>query len=275
MPCYWPPNRFKKASELYRGEFQRILTSVDHNHHPSSVYHNNLDVEKCLADFVGRAIRFYLRKFFNSVPLSLTQQQTGDASVRSRIHEMLEMTIDDGCGHSTAVADGSISPFVSVALRQIYDYFGMQQFLSRDPLPVSNEAFLTSAAAQRGVGNKRATVVISDEDLEEVLSDIHEAHRFVATARACKFLIDLMSWPGVREEIENVGGWVTVETHAKMIADFDLEQASPDDAYFVLLSNVNMLVHKVGQFWAAMEPTVASCEQGLGMLWKRFRCGRF
>lgn len=274
MPCYWPSNRFKKASELYRGEFQRILTSINLGF-PSGSRNCDLDLEKRMADCLGRSIRFYLRKFFNPIPLALTSDRSGDASVRSHIHEILEMTMEGEAGRDTAAADGSISSVFSVALRHVFEYFGAGPFLSDNMLQVSNSAFLTSTASQRGVGTKRATIVISDTDVEEVLSDIHEVHRFVATARACRFLSELMNWPGVREEIEKVGGWTTVETFAKMIADFDLEQAFPDDAYFVLLRDVDTLVRKVENFWQVAEPTLVLCEKELGLLWKRFRCGMY
>ena len=35
-------------------------------------------------------------------------------------------------------------------------------------------------------------------DTEEVLRDIFEAQRFLTAAKACRFLLELMSWSGVK-----------------------------------------------------------------------------
>eukprot|EP00521_Asterionellopsis_glacialis_P002710 CAMPEP_0195261680 /NCGR_PEP_ID=MMETSP0706-20130129/9285_1 /TAXON_ID=33640 /ORGANISM="Asterionellopsis glacialis, Strain CCMP134" /LENGTH=124 /DNA_ID=CAMNT_0040315579 /DNA_START=733 /DNA_END=1103 /DNA_ORIENTATION=- len=124
MPNYWPPQRFANVAKIYRADFACILTALA-EYQQIGFDGNSLILEQRLADYIGRSIRYYLRKFFNPPPLPLTTDEEVDTSVRSNIHECLVLTVADGTSRDTAAADGSVSSVFSAAVRYIYNYFGV------------------------------------------------------------------------------------------------------------------------------------------------------
>jgi hypothetical protein len=98
-----------------------------------------------------------------------------------------------------------------------------------------------SAVSQRGAENGP----LSDDDLEDVLSDIELAHVALAGAKAAQFICNLMKWPGVVGAVSDSGGWACIENVACLINEVDLEEVIPDEAHFLLLSDVAALMKEV------------------------------
>lgn len=240
-----------------------------------------LFLEKHLADSLGQAIRFYLRAFFNPVPWKkptdgkvelLTVKQSKH---QSRVSELLTMRLPHGVAVAdTAIADGAISSVFSAALRIVYLYFGADIFLSDEYRPPTlPEKFCNNEASQKGPGKKRNP--ISDEAVEAIVSDIHNAQSFRDAAVACRFLSNLLNFPGVREEIMKVCGWVCVEKHAKKIKGYGLIGSCPDDAHLVLLSDTKRFFARIDSYKMALEKLIAPCEERLEQMAVKFKCGTF
>jgi hypothetical protein len=275
MPFQWPSRRFEKAALSYREDFEKIVTAIE----IGPAFRPSLFIEKHLADCLGQAIRFYLRILFNPVrwkqiPGKEAEELPSTVSkVRSRISQMLMMALPEGVtAADSAVADGAISSVFSMALRVVDSYFGYEALSSKQSCtPNIPVRFCQSAASQRGPGTRRNP--LPAEDVEMIMSDIHAAQRFLDAARACRFLSDLMNFPGVREEIARVGGWEIVERHARMILQYDLSKLCPNDAHLVVLSDAESFFRRVESYKTAMESSIAPCQQSLGDMEKRFKCG--
>lgn len=282
----WPSQRFKKAAKTYRTDFEKLVNCLlprESQASQASQCPQHLFLEQNLAESIGQAIRFYLRAFFNPVPWKKTPgtDQVAEQAVRqsrhqSRVSEMLVMKLPEGLAvQDTAIADGAISSVFSTALRVVYLYFGANVFLSdEDVAPHVPTDFCTSEASQRGPGKKRKPM--SDEDVNQVVSDIHEAQCFRDAAVACRFLSNLMNFPGVREEIARVcGGWPCVEKHAQKIIGYELTECCPDDAYLVLLSDTTRFFQRIDSYKMVLEPLISPCETRLQEMSVKFKCGTF
>ena len=124
MPFDWPKSRFKSAAEVYANELSYTKSMLK----PDDIVTHHSFVRKSLGDFIGRAIRFYLRKFFNPVPLALHSDGNDIpdySKCRSRVHELVEMKDDEDNGHDTATADGSISSVIGIALERMIKFFDL------------------------------------------------------------------------------------------------------------------------------------------------------
>ena len=158
-------------------------------------------------------------------------------------------------GRDSAAADGSISSVLNSALSHVYEARRAQGTIEdsrkREPsdlnsstlLPPTNPdaSFCVSAVSQRGAENGP----LSDDDLEDVLSDIELAHVALAGAKAAQFICNLMKWPGVVGAVSDSGGWACIENVACLINEVDLEEVIPDEAHFLLLSDVAALMKEV------------------------------
>jgi hypothetical protein len=263
------------AARSYREDFENLLISIQNE--PS--IRRSLFVEKHLADFLGQAIRFYLRIIFNPVPWKqipgqkVEQLPSKVSKVQSRISKMLTMELPDGVvAADSAVADGALSSVFSMALRVVNSYFGYEALSSEayyaPDIPVG---FCESAASQRGPGTRRDHMTA--DDVAAVVSDIHSAQGFLDAFRACRFLSDLIAFPGVREEIARVGGWEMVESHARKILQYDLVKWCPNDAHLVVLSDADHFFPRLESYKIAMESSIADCEQSLRAMRELFTCG--
>jgi len=280
MPSQWPSQRFKKAAKTYRMDFEKLVASILAANDIAVVQRSPpLFLEKHLADSLGQAIRFYLRAFFNPVPWKQTPGSDAEEPAvqqskhRSRVSKMLVMKLPEGLVVAdTAIADGAISSVFSAALRVVYLYFGAEVFVSDEyRAPFIPESFCTSEASLHGPGKKKNP--ITDEAVEAVVSDIHEAQSFRDAAVACRFLSNLMSFPGVREEIAKVCGFECVERYAKKIRGYELIESCPDDAHLVLLCDTNRFFERIDSYKAAMEKLIAPCEKRLDEIAAEFKCG--
>lgn len=274
MPVHWQPSRFKRALQQYREEFAYILSEMETSDAEPAVSF----ARKTLGDFIGRIIRYHLRRLFNPVPLPLYSD--GDdlpdySHTRSRVHTLVEM-IDEG-GRDTATADGSISSVIGTALNRIIDFFEMnKELLEREGRQCDNgysDSFCKRPATIAGLVGNGCVIELSEDDISEVLLDIRECHTILAGVRACLFIKGLLTWPGVPEAIQEVGGWREIETFSKMFLQHRLDKEMPEEGHFILLADVNSLLNKFRTEKQEFLTIEQKCEDSLRRLWKRFRCG--
>jgi len=282
MPFAWHAERFGKAAFTYHDDLVKIKNSLERNK-PLAEIEGSLQLEKQLGLALGQGIRFHLRRFFNpmyfkvSVSPDLDDKSLGKCNTRlSKISEMLEMRQPEGysAGGDTAVADGSISSVFSLALQAVDQYFGHSLFLD-DTFIIPNlpSAFCTSSQSQQGIGGRRKPVVNDDIDIDEVLHDISEAQRFLTAAKACQFLIDLINWPGVKEEIRKLGGWGVIENYAVLMRKYNLTRLSPDDSHFVVLASMERFLPRAEECCLIMKPATEAATKALDGIWAKFECG--
>jgi len=272
MPFHWPAKRFVKAARTYREELEEVRLLLDDK---SS---NDSALRSRLGDFIGRSIRFYFRRFFDPVPLNLTNEEHENyrhvdlSSTRSRVCEIVEMVDPDG-GRDTAAADGSISSVFSYALRAIHALFAINAERATSDGEYFS-IFFSSGASHRGLGPGRSpTIVLSDADLDEILADIHDVHIVLQGIKAARFFSALLHWPGVSAAIKDAGGWSKVQTYAGVFESLDLEKACPEEAYFTLLCGIERLLQRIDADAEKMAQVERICEDNLRNCWKRFRCG--
>ncbi len=266
----WPLSRFMNAAKYYGEEFSLIKS-------PESTQISQ--IRSKLGDFIGRAIRFYLRQFFNPVPVSLhtysdAEQPDYDYS-RSLVYKIIEMSADNGL-RDTAVADGSISSVISFALFRMNEFFELNKRLNantnnRDDKYINS--FFTRPASINGLQRRGSTVILSENDLNEILQDIHECHTILAGVRALKFFHSVIQWPGVANAIDDVGGWGKVEHFSRIFSEYELEKEVPEERHFKLLINVGKLVQKIDGDLGELCKVEEECDKSLRQTWKRFRCG--
>jgi hypothetical protein len=275
MPFQWVPQRFQKAARLYRLDVEKLCQCLQ-NHNTLKEADVQLNLEKKLAESLGRAIRYHLRRFFNSIYGKVTEDpELAEPAFKrqSKIHEILRMTLPAWyyVASDSAVADGSVSSIFSLAVETIDREFGADIFLANDfHMPIIPKSFCSSDASQRGI--ERTCTVVSEDDVETVLSDVIAAQAFLTGAKACCFLTELLNWPGVDAEIARLGGWSIIEEFARQFHAFDLKRLSPHEGHFVLLSDMKMLQDRVKQCWAAMEHASKDCTAELNQQWVRFDC---
>ncbi len=280
MPCPWPVRRFVRASKCYRQEFEYIKDYVaDEDCHGAPSL-----IRKSLGDFIGRAIRFHLRRLFNPVPCCLSSDSTDPADLpdysktRSRIHEMIEMRdSEDDDSRDTATADGSISSVIGIALQRIIEFRCLNDELNSRDVERKHGRFSISfcrrPASLRGLQERGCVIRLNEDNVKEVVLDIEESHIVLAGIRATRFMDDLLSWPGISEAIEEVGGWNKIESFAATFAQFKLGNEMPQEYHFTLLQNIEEFRKEIQRDLGDLENIEQTCEDCLRQMWKRFRCG--
>lgn len=247
---YFPSSRFRKAIEHYKKELMDIrcfLTEEQTNQH-------HVGVRFRLGDFIGRSIRFHLRAILNSLP---------------------ESTIDffvDGCEErwGRAVDDRSISSILNFSLEKV------NQFMIEKPKLFDNEAlpsFFTSEASEvilscgitEGVRTKANLKSIAQDALGDITADLKEARTFLLGARACKFVWELLSWPGVKRHIMDLGGWGQIQSISQVFFALKLYENSLHQ-HFILLRDVDVLVEMLRKNAERFEHAIEMCESAIRKL---------
>lgn len=270
MTCgSWPIARFKAASKYYRNEFEALLDEAGKR--SSSMRYR-------LGDFIGRAIRYHLRRFFNPVPYpSMELSESDEAHVyskcRSRVHEIIEMEAPEGGAMDTVAADGSISCVVGIALLRIYNFWRLNDQTMNGKNAKYMATFCHSSVSQRGLLQKGETIILTQEDLDKILLDISDCHTVLAGVRACAFVQKLLGNRAIMDAIEDIGGWDKVQHYARMYEECELHYDCPDEAHFSLLRCVSSLVERLDADKNEFIKIEQICEESLRKLWKRFRCG--
>ena len=76
---------------------------------------------------------------------------------------------------------------------------------------------------------------------DSLVLDITEARSFLFGARACKFILSLLNFPGVEEHIDEEGGWKTIESITSTFYRLNLHEGS-ENCHFVQLREVRDLI---------------------------------
>jgi len=272
MPFPWPLSRFSNAARYYRSELEGAVLG-------QSIANGHSELKNHLGCLIGSAIRFYLRRFFNTMPpipsvASESKNQTDISKIRSRVHNIVAMGEECNGLFTTATGDGSIASILALALRRIHHFF--EQNLSMKTTDNARKyatSFCQRNASKRGLKDGHKTIKLTIENLKEIMTDIEEGHIVLNGIRACKFVRELLNWPGVSEAITDIGGWTRVEYLAKMYVECELEYDSHDERHFMLLDNIEELMQKLDEDAKEMSKIEMMCEESLRKLWRRFRCG--
>ena len=293
-PSY-PPKRFSKAIQLYARDFESILGRMSPSRDQSEcVAESKTFLERRLAEFLGQALRFHLRRLLNPPAISYTRQPESDSDdyddafrpsrppawksqPQSRVHELIDLQLSE-TGRDSAVADGSVSSLFSLALSRIYEYIGSDAFESdSDPVPLP-ASFCQSPVSQRGLGTHKAPIKsMSRDEVKELICDIDDVYSFLGAYNACKFLLELIRAPGVVKEVHKMGGWSAMEQHAKMLRDLDLDHLHVEDSHFSLIGyagTMGSFFAKVEHLMSYMEPKVCLAEISILALAKRYKTNK-
>lgn len=272
---------------MYIHDFETVLARLSNS--SSQEGHVATYLEWRLAEFVGQSIRFHLRRLFNPPPLPYTTPDEEALAAsrpptpeqvalrQSRVYELIDLELPT-TSRDSAVADGSVSSLFSIALSRIYDFFGMEAFVSalttEGPISIP-DSFCTSPSSMRGLGTKQHPVApMTQDELEELLSEIDEVFSFLSAYKACKFLLELISVPGVRAEVDKVGGWSKVEHYAKIIRQHNLGSICLEDAHFSVLGyagSMERFFSKIEDWLSHMEPKIPLAEISIQQLAKRYK----
>mmetsp|Transcript_15809 Transcript_15809/g.22495 ORF Transcript_15809/g.22495 Transcript_15809/m.22495 type:complete len:715 (+) Transcript_15809:46-2190(+) len=278
MNSSFPSTVFTKAANKYRSEMKSFLSTVGDN--PKRSVSSESFIGQHLADFIGRAIRFNLRKFLNCPPPHLTTPSKDTSSKylscnRSSVHCLVEMVEanEKSSRWSTAIADGSIASVFSSAIKDIHIFFNFNRGKDNCDYKRFNDRFCTFSASMSSLKTSDSSVSISCEDLKHILIDIDEALITLAGVRASRFVRDLFNSPGVSSAIEESGGWLSIESHASTFREYQLERMYGDEVHLTLLSNFRTFINGLNSDADEMNKLEHLCQNSLRNLWKKFRCG--
>ena len=222
---YFPSSRLAKAIQHYLIEFQDIKRhlaekSVDVNF--------DVGIRYRLGDFIGRSIRFNLRKMLNTIP-----EEVLDFDVSCCVERW-----------GRAVDDWSISSILNFALEKVYDLItnNEQLFILDTPLPI----FFSSKTSEEVVTMPRKQIrSMPEKNFQELTDDLKEARSFLLGIRACRFVWELLSHEGVEGHVDSLEGWCQIESVARSFYDLNIYDCS-ENKHFILLRNVNELLEIVG-----------------------------
>ncbi|CAM9172936.1 unnamed protein product [Chrysoparadoxa australica] len=192
-----------------------------------------------LGALVSSALRFHLRQLLNAPPpspsvpeLDIFEKPQAERCTRSRIWTIVRLIPAEGVNGGAAM-DGALSSVLTQALLTLHTG-GVAEV---DSLVSTAEAFI-AASPQKGSAEQRYSEewAVAAEDHLVALSSLQAAYR------ARDFFLELLSWPGISEEVEAMGGWGSVERLAMVLRQLGkVCKASNDDAHFSLMANVSEL----------------------------------
>jgi hypothetical protein len=246
MVGYYPSSRFGTAMKHYVDEFkdikcfvmssnnitqpQDVLSSLNScDMSSSSSIEQHTGVRYRLNDFIGRTIRYHLREMLNSIST----------------YEV-EFNVDkceDRWGR--AVYDRSISSIMNYALLKVHELEMSQLniFVEEQEGIVDNmPTFFTSEASMKVLSLSKADLKQMDKTtFNNLVMDITEARSFLFSARACKFLLELLTNLVISEHITANGGWRSVEAMASTFYNLNLHIGS-ENGHFVHLRVIQDLI---------------------------------
>ena len=276
----WPESRFKEVARRHRIELEEMHVYLLGSLTKSNAFLSS-PMRKQLGEQIGAAIRFQLRRLFNPVPYTPTNTDSTKfpqpvldySNCRSRVYQLVRM-VGESDERDTPVADGSISSVFNLAIRYIFSYFDVS---TNTIVAASNLRF----GCEEGYnchgeksGSYNFSTIPTDYDLDSIVNDIKSSHDAIATGRACKFVTELLGWPGVQGAINDAGGWGPVEELASILTKHNLENVCPELAHFQILKDMNSLTETLRTSMTTIEATMPAVEESLGELWKRFNCGK-
>jgi len=222
---YFPSSRLAKAIQHY------IVELKDIKRHLSSmpvVVDFDTGVRYRLGDFVGRSIRFNLRKLLNTIPDNVL-----DFSV---------VSCEERWGR--AVDDWAISSIFNFALEKIYELMSVNEQLFVEG--ASPPSFFDSQTSEDVVSMTRKQIrTMPDKMYEELTYDIKEARSFLLGIRACRFVWELLAREGVDDHVNSLEGWHPIESVARIFYELNIHECS-ENKHFVLLRDINELLEIAG-----------------------------
>ena len=222
---YFPSSRLAKAIGHYIVEFQDIKR---HLSSMPAVADFDVGVRYRLGDFIGRSIRFNLRKLLNTIPDKVLDFSVVDCEER----------------WGRAVDDWSISSIFNFALEKIYELLHVKEQLFVDG--ASPPSFFASKTSESVVLMQRKHIRTMPEKMyDELINDIKEARSFLLGVRACRFVFDLLAREGVDDHVNSLEGWHPIESVARIFYELNIHECS-ENKHFVLLRDINELLEMVG-----------------------------
>ena len=286
----FPSKRVSVLADVCLGDFEilgRRLSNVPHDDVVMSPLQQQMmmmrssssssndpltSVEQRLTALLGQGIRFQLRMLLNEAPPRLSKVNEAYDEMAEKAYSKVSELVQP------PVNEGLLSAPFSTALLRLHEYFGLEKLMdssssTTDPVLMLPTEFCSSAASQRQLSVRGKTFEpLTEQDKEAVMVDIRAAASFLAAARAARFLVDLLSAPGVQKEIKRMGGWSEIETYASCSWNYDLwkHKAGDGDAHLVVLCNVAALHKRLQSYCTAMEALTDDCEASLAQLHSNF-----
>lgn len=288
----WPPARFVQASELYRAELEAMVALSGEEDTNENVDDAPLILISPLKDRfstqIGSAIRFHLRRLFDPLPMFFTlpsdKYEPPDLSdCRAKTYGIIYLCSPEGIQPSTDGSSGPaplwdrpISHVFNLALQRIWAYSDIIDEVEAALVggsSASSPSFALSQASQRCLDGRSKDKTVGEMDVDDILKDIDIAHTCLTAARASKFVISLLRWPGVAEAIEDAGGWTPIEQLAQKLERFHLDKEFPDEAHFAQLANIDSLLSTLEANSSDMLASARASQKVLQAMWKRFKRG--
>jgi hypothetical protein len=257
----YPVNRVQKCCNFYRTELQGLLQRRGQPQQKQpTVPKQPLELEQRLAHIVGQGIRYQLRSLLNPAPVRYGSADTTyeqRSHVFSKVQQHVELWNHD---NNDCTLTSIFSALVSLALLRLYEYFGTDQVLwTTTPCDVVDSSWT--------IGDYD-----NDSSTESILHQLDSLTSVLSAACACRFLVQLLTTiPAVDLEIERRGGWSLIETFTTYSYDHDLYKLCPDDAHFVVLSNVPVLMQKLQQLLPILEARRSDYQERLAALIKYYK----
>jgi len=264
------PKRVIKVMGQCQQELELIMNRIDVGEHAGNSSSLPI-IENRLVELLGQRIRYLLRRLQNGPPPRLSHNDTGyDQRCQnfSGVIQYIQLELPPKC-QNVAVSDECISALVSTALYHITECFGVENLL--DPTfsePALPHQFISQTELNFHV---RPHIELDECQMQKLRVEINYACLFLAATRACKFLVDLWTIPGVQTEIERQGGWSEVEEYAAILWKKHLWKICPDDAHLVLLNDFQFLLERLKIYLPVMEQRATICESDIVDMIRRFR----
>ena len=268
------PLRIVKSAKFYISELDSLLMRM------RGFSESRLQTQARLAEFVGQAIKYWLRMFFDSAP---PRSSPADKAYFERIHrfstvdKMIKLVLPPRV-YSTAVEDKVVSAIFSNALNHIQQFLKMSNndgFIYMNSInEITIPKYFTRPGSLRTLDppsrhDSLQRKPLSSKEAIDIMEDISDAYYFLIAYKACMFLIDLLQIKGVRMEVERQGGWSQVETLATISWQHELWKIC--DPHFVLLSNYTTFIRKLEILSTKMNENVPVCQQRMRFMEKTFR----
>ena len=243
MVAYYPSSRFGTAIKHYVDEFKDIkcfvtssnnttqqdalssLNSCDVSNRSSIEQHTG--VRYRLNDFIGRTIRYHLREMLNSI-----STYEVDFNVDK---------CEDRWGR--AVDDRSISSIMNFALLKFHELIMFQPnlFVEQEGIDTMSTFFSSEASMNILSLSKDDLKQMDKTTFDDLVMDLTEARKFLLGARACKFLLELLTNTAISEHVTTNRGWGSVEAMASTFYKLNLHEGS-DNGHFVHLRSMEDLI---------------------------------
>ena len=232
MVGYFPSARFTKAFTHYMNELKDVKrfvlsqgSSSSSVAAPQDVTNAHMGVRYRLNDFIGRSVRYHLRELINTIPETVVDFNVDECEER----------------WGRAVDDRSISSVVNFALERIHDLMTLQPALFEYGVQTMPNFFSREAFLKIHTLSKDDLKKMEKSMYDSLVLDITEARSFLFGARACKFVLSLLNFPGVEEHIDEEGGWKTIESITSTFYQLNLHEGS-ENCHFVQLREVRDLI---------------------------------